>query len=102
MTTSISVPSGNLAPLTYAWLALVALTLVSPMLGDWLHGAAGLQLLVAAIVWLKGWLVTRRFIESDQAHPFIRRVLNGFILFTPLALILTALYGRQFAHWATL
>lgn len=102
MKTSDNTPTTSLLPLTTAWLALVALTLVSPMLGDWLHGAAGLQLLVAAIVWFKGWLVTRRFIESEQAHPFIRRVLNGFILFTPLALILTALYGRQFAHWATL
>jgi hypothetical protein len=58
--------------------------------------------LVAAIVWIKGWLVARRFIEAEQAHPFIRNVLRGFIAFTPVALLLTAFFGHQFARWAVL
>ena len=95
-------PGTSLAPLTVAWLALVALTVLSLGLGQWFHGAAWLQLLVAAIVWLKGTLVARRFIESEQAHPFIRNVLRGFVAFTPLALIFTAFYGDRFARWATL
>jgi len=100
-------PSGksspaSLAPLTYAWLALVMLTLLSLGLGQWFHGASGLPILVAAIVWLKGMLVARRFIESPLAHPFITWVLRGFIAFTPLALLLTAFFGGQFARWATL
>jgi hypothetical protein len=73
-----------LQPLTVAWLALVALTLISPALGRWFHGADGLPLLVAAIVWIKGWLVARHFIEARLAHPFIARVLAGFIAFAPL------------------
>ena len=88
--------------LTLTWLALVALTLLSLGLGQWFHGAAWLQLLVAGIVWIKGWLVAQKFIEAELAHPFIRRVLKGFIAFTPVALVLTAFYGRQFARWATL
>jgi len=95
-------PSTAIAPLATAWLALVALTLLSLGLGQWFHGAAWLQLLVAAIVWLKGTLVARRFIESGQATPFIRNVLRGFIAFTPVALVLTAFWGTQFARWATL
>lgn len=91
-----------LAPLALAWLALVALTLVSLGLGHWLHGAAWLQILVAAIVWFKGHLVARHFIEADLATPFIRHLLRGFIAFTPLALVLTAFFGHQFARWATL
>lgn len=95
-------PATALGPLTYAWLALVALTLLSLGLGQWFHGAAWLPLLVAVIVWLKGALVARCFIESHIAHPFIRRVLNGFVAFTPVALVLTAFFGGQFARWATL
>jgi hypothetical protein len=95
-------PGTSLAPLTVAWLALVALTLLSLGLGQWFHGAAWLQLLVAAIVWIKGALVARHFIESELAHPFIRNVLRGFIAFTPLALVFTAFYGERFARWATL
>jgi O-antigen ligase len=95
-------PSSALAPLTHAWLALVALSLISPFLGQWLHGAAWLQVVVAGIVWIKGWLIARQFIEIDLAHPFIRRVMRFFIAFAPVALLLTVFFGRQFAGWATL
>lgn len=95
-------PSTALAPLAWAWLWLVALTLMSLGLGQWFHGAAWLPLLVAAIVWVKGRLVARRFIEADLAHPFIRRVLQAFIAFTPLALVFIAFFGSRFAQWATL
>lgn len=102
MSASENKPSTALAPLTYAWLGLVALTLVSLGLGKWFHGAAWLPVLVAVIVWLKGMLVARRFIEAELAHPFIRRVLWAFIAFTPVALVLIAFFGSQFARWATL
>jgi hypothetical protein len=95
-------PSTRLAPLTWAWLALVILTLISLELGQWLHGAAGLPILVAAIIGLKGTLVARVFIESHLATPFIRNVLRVFISFAPLALILLAFWGVEFARWATL
>jgi hypothetical protein len=102
MNASDKTPSSSLLPLTTAWLALVALTLISLGLGQWFHGAPWLPVLVAAIVWIKGTLVARQFIESRLAHPFISRVLTGFIAFTPIALVLTAFFGGQFARWATL
>ncbi|OHC63636.1 MAG: hypothetical protein A2040_14135 [Rhodocyclales bacterium GWA2_65_19] len=102
MNDTVQRPSTAIAPLTHAWLALVALSLISPFLGQWLHGAAGLQVLVAGIVWIKGWLIARQFIEIDLAHPFIRRVMRVFITFTPVALLLTVFFGRQLAGWATL
>ena len=95
-------PSSALAPLTYAWLGLVVLTLISPLLAEVLHGAVWLQLLVAAIIWFKGWLIARQFIEIHLAHPFIRRVTLIFVAFTPVALLLTVFFGDQFARWATL
>ncbi|WP_371322606.1 hypothetical protein VX159_09250 [Dechloromonas sp. ZY10] len=92
----------NLKPLVRTWLALFALTLLSLALGHWLQGANWLSLLVAAIIWLKGDLIARHFLESARATPFIARLLRYFIAFTPLALIFTAFFGREFARWATL
>ena len=88
--------------LTLAWLGLVALTLVGLGLGEWFRDARWLPLLVAAIIWLKGALVARHFIESHVAHPFIARLLQGFIAIAPTALVLTAFFGDTLARWATL
>lgn len=87
---------------TLAWLALLALTLATLALGHWLHGVPWLALPVAAIIWLKGWLVARHFIESHLAHPFIARLLQFFVAFVPLALLLTVFFGEWIARWASL
>lgn len=87
--------------LTAAWLTLVALTLFSLGLSEWFRDARWLPLLVAAIIWLKGALVARCFIESQVAHPFIARVLKVFIAVSPLALIATAFFGDTLAGWAS-
>ena len=95
-------PSIRLAPLVIAWLGLVSLTLASLGLGDWLRGASWLPLLVAAIAWLKAWLVARYFLETQLTRTFIRRLIWTFIAFAPIALVLTDRFGRQFAEWAQL
>ncbi|MBP9713294.1 MAG: hypothetical protein KBD60_06305 [Sterolibacterium sp.] len=95
-------PSNDHRPLTWTWLALVALTLLSLELGRWMHGAALLQVVVAAIIWFKGRLVARHFIEAHIAYPYIRNLLNVFIAFAPLALLMIVFFGREFARWATL
>jgi hypothetical protein len=46
---------------------LVALTLFSLGLSEWFRDARWLPLLVAAIIWLKGALVARSFIESAHS-----------------------------------
>ncbi|MBS1142080.1 MAG: hypothetical protein H6R13_3533 [Proteobacteria bacterium] len=88
--------------LTSAWLALVALTLASLGLSEWFRDISLLPLLVAAIVWIKGALVARCFIESQVAHPFIKRVLKVFIGIAPIALLATSFFGSTLARWATL
>ncbi|MEW9897596.1 hypothetical protein ABWL39_03005 [Chitinivorax sp. PXF-14] len=101
MNTTEKTLSTSLAPLTYAWLGLLVLTITSLYLGQWFHGTPWLQLLVAAIIWVKGMLVARRFIEVEVTHPFIRRVVYVFVSVTPLALAMTAYFGTQLAHWAS-
>lgn len=95
-------PSTSYRPLVTTWLTLVGLTIISVLLSQWLHGGAWLQLLVAAIVWLKGDLIARHFVETRIAHPFIRRVTHYFIAFTPIALLLTAFFGKEFARFASI
>lgn len=95
-------PVTSLRPLVLTWLALVALTLVSPQLGDGLGGQEVMQLIVAAIIWIKGHLVARHFIEAELAHPFLRNVLRFFIAFPPIAIVVTTSFGDRFARFATL
>lgn len=80
---------------TLAWLALVALTLISLGLGEWGRTASWLPLLVAAIVWIKGTLVARHFIEVHLAHPFIAGLLRVFIALPPIALLVTSYLGQR-------
>ena len=86
-----------LIPLALAWLALVALTLLSLGLGEWLSGADWLPALVSAVIWLKAWLVARYFLEAPLSRTFIRRVIWVFIAFSPIALVLTDTFGREIA-----
>ncbi len=91
-----------LTPLVLSWFALVCLTFVGLGLSQGDMRGIGFQLLVAALVWFKGWIVARYFIESHLAHPFIATVVRVFVLCVPLALVLTALLGERFARLATL
>lgn len=102
MNTDARKPGTSFVPLVATWLVLVGLTLVSARLGDSLGRQQAVQLIVAAIIWLKGSLVARHFIEADRAHPFIRNVLRVFIAFAPIAIVLTTFFGAEFARWASL
>jgi len=90
------------ATLRLAWLALVLLTFLGLVLGTWFHGAPWLPVLVAGMIWAKGALVARYFLESSDAHPFIRRLLQGFIALAPLLLLFTTFFGGHLARWTSL
>ncbi len=92
----------NAAGLTLAWALLVVLTLLSLGLGEWFHAADWLPLLVAGIVWIKGAVVARSFIEAHQSVPFIARMLQIFIALAPVALLLTSFFGKQVVRWVSL
>ncbi len=92
-------PSVRMAPLIAAWIGLVTLTLVSLALGEWFRGLPGLLFPVAAIIWLKAWLVAHYFLEMPLTRTFIRRLVWVFIAFSPIALVITDLFGRQLAKW---
>lgn len=87
MSRAASAPQSTHRVLALTWLGLMLLTALSILIGHELHGKAGLQPLVAAVLWLKSWLVARYFLEGRGIHWFFRRVLYGFIAITPLCLI---------------
>jgi hypothetical protein len=76
------------------WLALLALSFTGLLLGEWFGHRSWMPLLVAAIIWVKGSLVARYFIESHTAHPFVAWLLRVFIAVVPVALVITALLGK--------
>ncbi len=86
----------------YAWLALLLLTFLSLAAGEWFHSAVWLPLLVAAVIWVKGVLVARYFIESHRAHPFIVWLLRSFVAFAALALVITSFFSSTIARWTTI
>lgn len=94
-------PKPRPCPLTLAWLALVGLTLASLGLGERAAAAPWLPPLVAAIVWLKGALVARQFIEAHLAHRFIARLVFGFIALAPLGLAAETLFADAIALLAS-
>src|SRR5574337_432933 len=102
MKTTPAAPSSAMSPLVLAWLGLVSLTALGLCLGRWSAGAPWLQLAVAAMVWMKGWIVARHFIESHLSHPFFAWVLRVFIVCVPSGLIITTWFGQHLARWTTL
>lgn len=102
MSTAEKQPTTSLAPLVYAWLGLLALTLLSFVLSEHFHGMDWLQPLVAIIIGVKGILVARQFIEVDLSHPLIRRVVYAFVAFTPLMLAIVTYFGAPLARWTSL
>lgn len=88
-------------PITAAWLGLVVLTLLGLAFARWLRDANWLPFAVAAVIWLKGTLVARCFLESHRAHPFIAWLLRGFVAFAALALLVTSLFPETLARWTT-
>ncbi|HYD95761.1 MAG TPA: hypothetical protein VEC01_10580 [Noviherbaspirillum sp.] len=77
-----------------AWAVLLALTGISLLLGASFGHARWMPLLVAALIWVKGMVVARVFLESRDIHPFIGWLLRIFIAFAPLALLLSAALDR--------
>lgn len=99
---SVQPAKSHLPQLALAWLALVGLTLSGLGLGEWAREFGWLPLVVALIMWIKGFLVARFFIESHLAHPFIANIVKVFVAFAPIALALTAFFGNTIARWASL
>ena len=95
--TSPKTGTASLTPLALVWLALVLLSLLSLVLGEWIGQANWLPAAVATVIWLKAWLVARYFLEANRCVAFIRRLVLGFIAFAPIALVLTDTFGTQLA-----
>ena len=88
----------SLVTLARVWLALVILSLLSLVLGEWVGSTnAWLPAAVSIIIWLKAWLVARYFLETYECIPYIRWLVLGFIGFAPVMLLLTDTFGPELA-----
>lgn len=98
----MSTRTDTFSALTHAWLALIALTLASLALGKWSATIPWLPVVMAIVMWAKCAIIADRFIEANQAHPFVRRVVQVFIALAPSALILVTLFGSEISRWTAL
>lgn len=80
--------------LVYAWSGLLLLTAAGLLVGRaWGH-ASWLPFLVAGLIWLKGLVVARYFLNIDHAHPYVAWLVRIFIAFAPASLLLTDALSR--------
>lgn len=77
-----------------AWFGLLLLTAVGLLVGRSFGHAAWMPILVSALIWLKGWLVGRYFLNVNEAHPYVAWVVRVFTAFAPAALLVTAALSR--------
>lgn len=82
----------------WAWIILVALTLLGVAIGGGAEPGFWVTLSVAAIAAFKGRLVIDQFMELNTAHPTIRRLVRLFGLFVPALMMLVYLFGPQIAQ----
>lgn len=80
--------------LTCAWLGLLLLTALGLAMGQMSGHASWLPSLVALLIWTKGWVVARYFLNAGQAHPFVTWLVRIFTAFAPAALLLTDVFAR--------
>lgn len=84
----------NSIRLTSAWLGLLLLTTVGLAIGQTSGHASWLPILVALLIWMKGWVVARYFLTARDAHPYVSWLVRVFTAFAPAALILTDALSR--------
>lgn len=75
-----------------AWLLMVLLTCLSVLAAQQAHTGASrawMTATVALIAWGKGLLLIRHFLESHRAGPVFHRIVLGFAVLAPLALLVS-------------
>lgn len=87
-------PALQKVTLASAWIGLLFLTLVGLLAGGLWEHTSGLPLFVAALIWIKGWMVGRYFLNIDDAHPYVAWLVRIFTVFAPVALLLTDALSR--------
>ncbi|GAB4299474.1 MAG: hypothetical protein Kow0096_18890 [Thiohalomonadaceae bacterium] len=76
------------------WVVLVLLTLGGSMLGETAEPGYALMLLITLTMAFKGRMVVDHFMELKNAHPLIRRLMQGYFYVLPLATLTTYLLSN--------
>ena len=80
--------ANSLRGLEQAWLVLVLLAMASLLLTHRTGGLSGSAFTVAALVWIKAQIVARRFLELGHAGRVFQLLIQVFMAFGPLGLIM--------------
>lgn len=73
------------------WIVLVILTLGGSMLVETAEPGYALMLLITLTMAFKGRMVIDHFMELKNAHPLLRRLMQGYFYILPLATVISYL-----------
>lgn len=80
---------------TLLWLLLVALTLGGSLLGETARPGYAVMFFVTLTMAFKGRMVIDHFMELKNAHPLIRRLMQGYFYVLPLVTAVSYLLSSQ-------
>mgnify|MGYP001129760860 CR=1 FL=1 len=92
----------NLGNQNLVWLALMTMTLGSAVIAESAEPSLLVTLAVAVTVALKGRLVVNRFMELNNAHPYIRFSMNFYFYVLPLLMLMVFLFPDTIAEMTRL
>lgn len=80
---------------TVLWIILVVLTLGGSLVGETTEPGYVLMLVVTLTMAVKGRMVIDHFMELKNAHPLIRRLMQGYFYVLPLATVTSYLLSTR-------
>ena len=84
--------------LDLAWLMVVVLPVGGAGIGSTDRSGLAVAVIVALVMALKLRLVSRYFLELNEAHPRIRTAVHTFCYGMPILVILTTAFGDTLAR----
>lgn len=88
--------------LDLAWLLLVMLTLGGAWFGEAGEPGLAVTVFVAAVIAVKGRLVTEHFMELRDANVRIRRLMNLYFVVVPALVVAVGVFGDRLARLTSL
>lgn len=80
------------------WAGLILLTLVSAMLGRAFESGVGVTVVVASLVFFKGFLVMENFLEIKHTPPAFRRSVRFYLVFWTFLIIFGYIFAPEIAR----
>lgn len=89
-------------PLNIVWILLIGLTMGGVAVGEGAEPGFWITVLIAVITAFKGRMVIDHFMELNDAHHIIRRLVRIYGFLVPLLMIMIYFFSPQIARLTSL